>query len=59
MLKVPINAKRREKKRKKEREQNEMKGRGLNYGMTLFKSFFHRFSAFATPSTLQGTQSFH
>jgi hypothetical protein len=36
MLKVPINAKRREKKGNKEREQNEMKGRGLNYGMTLF-----------------------
>ncbi len=59
MLKVPINAKRREKKGKKEREQNEMKGRGLNYGMTPLKSFLHRFSAFTTPSTLQGTQSFH
>ncbi len=35
------------------------KGGALTSGRTHFKSFFHRSSAFATPSTLQGTQSLH
>jgi hypothetical protein len=49
-----------ERKKKRRKEKNEMKGGAFNWWQASFKVFFsYNSNTFATPSTLWGTQRHH